>query len=259
MGCEPRQESLIKPSPRRSAMSGARAGCKFVSSTLLASTVLSRAARIAIPVIVLSGVSGVAFAQDATWVGATSDWNTPGNWSPNVVPTGTATFNASTPTSITTSAASTIQTLSFNAPGYTLTPATFSDFSITGSGIQATPTNAPTLDRGGGAGVFFANSSTAGPSFINAFNTGAISFQNTSTAGSATITAGLAGQNLSTDPGGFTGGFVLFRDSSTAADAKITTFWASNIEFQDTSKAGNANNHRPQEWRVHFFRECELC
>ena len=65
MGYEPRQ--LLSLRPRRSATSGARAGCKFVSSTLLASTVLSLAARIAIPVIVLNGVSGVASAQDATW------------------------------------------------------------------------------------------------------------------------------------------------------------------------------------------------
>ena len=99
----------------------------------------------------------------------------------------------------------------------------------------------------------FANSSTAGPSFINAFDTGAISFENTSNAGTATITAGRAGSNSSNDPNGFTGGFVFFRGSSTAADAKITSFWASNIEFQDTSKAGNATITAPLSGGSIFF------
>ena len=99
----------------------------------------------------------------------------------------------------------------------------------------------------------FANSSTAGPAFINAFNTGAIAFQNTSNAGTATITAGLAGSTPISDPIGFTGGFVFFRNSSTAADARITSFWASNIEFQDTSKAGNATITAPPNGGSIFF------
>src|SRR5579863_4710839 len=44
------------------------------------------------------------WAQDATWVGPTSDWNTDSNWSPGAVPTGVATFAGATPTSITFSA-----------------------------------------------------------------------------------------------------------------------------------------------------------
>ena len=116
MECEP----LSSIGPRRSAASLAGAGVKFVSFRLLASTALSLTARIAIPVVVLNGVSAVAFAQDATWVGATSDWNSPSNWNSNSVPTGTATFNPSSPTTITFSAPSTaVQNLSFNAPGYT--------------------------------------------------------------------------------------------------------------------------------------------
>ncbi|HWZ73462.1 MAG TPA: hypothetical protein VN326_18560 [Casimicrobiaceae bacterium] len=110
------------------------------ATAVLATAALNLAARIAIPIIVLSGVSGVAFAQNATWLGTlSSDWNTAGNWNPNVVvPTGIATFNPSTPTSITFSAPSTVQTLAFNAPGYTVN---LRDLTITGNGIQATPTN----------------------------------------------------------------------------------------------------------------------
>ena len=53
----------------------------------------------------------------------------------------------------------------------------------------------------------------------------------------------IAGDMGSTD--GFTAGFVFFRGDSTAADANITTHWASNIEFQDTSRAGNATITAP--------------
>ncbi len=104
------------------------------------------AARIAGPVIILCASHGFAAAQDATWVGATSDWNTPGNWNPNVVPTRTATFNPSTPTSITFSqgsmmAPTTIQTLSFNASGFVfgltpIDPESSVFVAITGVGIQ---------------------------------------------------------------------------------------------------------------------------
>ena len=194
----------------------------------------NHAARIAIPVIVLNGVSGAAFAQDATWVGGiSSDWNTPGNWNPNVVPTGTATFNPSTPTSITFSAPSTVQTLSFNAPGYTLM--SFSGLTITGSGIQATAANAPNFPFPVGQGAAFINSSTAGPASINVFGLGPLDFFNTSNAGTATITAGVAGSNDS-----FNGGFIHFHDNSTADHATITAYVGSNIEFHDASSAGNA-------------------
>ena len=45
-----------------------------------ASAALNLAARIALPVIVLNGVSGVASAQNATWNGPGADWNTSANW-----------------------------------------------------------------------------------------------------------------------------------------------------------------------------------
>ena len=221
------------------------------STAVLASAVLSLAARIAIPVIILNGVSGVAFAQNATWVGTTSDWNTPGNWNPNVVPTVTATFNPSSQTSITFSAPSTtVQNLTFTAPGYTLNVQ--DALTINGSGVTASLANAPTFNVTAPQ-LVFAGSSTAGPAILNAFNTGPIAFEGNSNAGSATIHAGLASSTSITDPNGFTGGFVFFRGTSTAADAKITSFWASNIEFQDTSKAGNATITAPKNGGSIFF------
>ena len=210
---------------------------------------------IAGPVIILCALPGFAFAQ-STWVGTTSDWNTPSNWNPTGVPTGTAIFNPSTPTTlITFSAPSTVQTLSFNAPGYTLdvTGPTFPEaVTISGTGIMASSANFPTFNVTGPE-LSFTSSSTAGPAILNAFNTGPIAFRDSSTAGNATINAGLASSTSINDPIGFTGGFIFFRGSSTAADAKITTYWASNIEFQDTSKAGNAIITAPKSGGSIFF------
>ena len=68
------------------------------ATAVLASAVLSLAARIAIPVIVLNGVSGVAFAQNAKWSGtaASNLWNNAFSWTQGFAPgaTGTATFGA---------------------------------------------------------------------------------------------------------------------------------------------------------------------
>ena len=115
-----------------------------------------------------------------------------------------------------------------------------------------TPANAPTFNVSFPA-LEFSNSSTAGPAILHAFNTGPIAFLNTSNAGTATINSGVAGQTSITDPNGFTGGFVFFRGSSTAANATITSFWASNVEFQDTSKAGNATITAPVSGGSIFF------
>ena len=202
------------------------------------------AARIAGPVIILCALPGFASAQtNATWVGATSDWNTTTNWNPSGPPTGTATFNPSTPTSITFSAPSVVQDLSFNAQGYTFDLGDQS-LIITGSGIQASLPNVPTFNVTFPE-LAFTGSSTAGPAILNSTHTGPIVFLGTSNAGTATITAGIAGQNSISDPNGFTGGFIFFRGGSTAANATITTYWASNIEFQDSSKAGNAKITAP--------------
>ena len=59
-----------------------------------ASAALNLAARIALPVIVLNGVSGVASAQDGLWRALGTDWNTPANWFGGLsrARTGTAAF-----------------------------------------------------------------------------------------------------------------------------------------------------------------------
>ena len=179
------------------------------------------------------------------------------NWSAGV-PTENATFPAATPPAplnspVTFSDDTTVETLNFFAP-YEFELSGVHTLEITGEGIQVpvNPANAPTFNVSSPV-LLFENSSTAGPAILHAFNTGPIAFLNTSTAGTATINSGVAGRNAGNDPFGDTGGFVFFRNDSTAADSKITTFWASNIEFQDTSKAGNATITAPVSGGSIFF------
>ena len=186
-----------------------------------------------------------AWAQnDATWVGPTSDWNTASNWSTGAVPTGVATFAGATPTSITFSANSvtSVGALQFSAPAYTfdLGIGTLTHVNITGSGISANTGDEPTLTVNSQSTVLgaltFTGSSTAGPAIINVIDTANTEFHGMSTAGAATITAGLpVSQNQ-----GFDAGFVTFWDQSTAGSATITALDGSNIEFHDSSNAGTA-------------------
>ena len=205
------------------------------------------AARVALPLIVLNWFGMPAFAQDATWLStpSTSVFNTPSNWIGGVVPTGTATFNTSSQTNITFLAppfTATVQTLMFNAPGYTFALAFPPELLITGSGIAASQaTNFPTFNIPDGD-LHFINMSTAGPAFINVSNLGNVTFNledrstsSSANAGSATITAGVPGNNDD-----FSGGFVEFYGNSTAENATITAYVGSNIEFHDASSAGSA-------------------
>ena len=181
------------------------------------------AARIAIPVIVLNGVPGLASAQtSATWLGVTHDWNDAANWTPgppnSVVPTGTATFdNTVTDRLITFAGPAEVGALQFNGSNYTFdylpgAPA----LTITGFGINPSPGDIPTFNITRDAPMNFRNSSTAGTSVI------------------------FAGLPIAQDPGGFQGGFIKFFNDSTAGNAAITAQSGSNIEFHNSSSAGSA-------------------
>ena len=83
MGCEPRPLSCI--GPRRGATSRARAGCKFVLSTLLAT-------------IALFAASTVSTHAQTNWTGAVSNgWFNAGNWNAGV-PTAATSANIDTVT-----------------------------------------------------------------------------------------------------------------------------------------------------------------
>ena len=178
--------------------------------------------------------SSPAHAQNATWIGTTSDWNTGTNWTPIppgtlTPPTGTAEFGTPGVKTLTLSSTSTVENLVFNVPGYSFN--FIQSLTITGTGITG---NAPSFELPGG-NLQFTNSSTAGPAIIHVFGLGPLNFFDMSNAGHATINAGIAGST-----NGDTGGFVHFLGNSSAANAAITSFFGSNIEFHDTSKAGNA-------------------
>ena len=129
------------------------------------------------------------------------------------------------------------------APAYTFT--INSSFTFQGGGIVNNSSNAPTIVHGGVSFITFANSATAGNanvtnnSFIefddtssagtaNITNNGAVTFAFNSTAGNATILNNGGGSLLS------------FTDSATAASATITTAGFAQTQFSSNSTAGNA-------------------
>jgi hypothetical protein len=171
---------------------------------------------------------GTAYAQNATWIlnPGSSVWNTATNWTPQTVPTGTASFGSSSTTSITFFNPALIGTIQFNAgaPAYSF-DITGETLGLIGAGIVNNSSNAPTFFTAGG-GAEFLNTSTAGnATIIN--NAGTIFFFNTSTAGIATITTN-------------NGGTTNFDNFSAAANATITTNNGGITNFTNFSAAGNA-------------------
>jgi hypothetical protein len=127
---------------------------------------LNLAARIAIPVIVLNGVSGVAFAQNAIWNGPGADWNTAANWLVTVPgPNGTAQFTGTFPKVISTAGVVEVGALQFLAPNYIFINDAGA-IRINGTGVDASLANAPTFNVvstvGATPAIDFNNSSSAG-------------------------------------------------------------------------------------------------
>ncbi len=111
------------------------------------------------------------YAQNATWLRPaprSGDFNTPTNWTPATVPTGTASFGTSNNTALSFSAPTTrIGGWTFNAgaPAYTfinIQPLTF-----TGAGIDVNGGSATITNNARPASCRFFNSSTAGSATIN--------------------------------------------------------------------------------------------
>ena len=170
-----------------------------------------------------------AHAVDGTWVGGTStEWTDGTNWtSTATVPDGTATFTSTGLTTVDSNGLVNVGAVVFtaapNAQAYTVNVNDI--FVVNGAGISNNSTNTQTFNVG--ATMVFTNSSTAsgGSNFVT-YNVsgGAMSFNGTSTAGTAHIT---------------NNGDVEFNDSSTAGTATIVNNAVMN--FNDTSTAGNAN------------------
>jgi autotransporter-associated beta strand protein len=206
--------------------------------------------------------SVAAQAQNATWAGPGGSWSNSTNWSPQTVPTGTATFAGASPL-IAIDGIHSIGTLQFNAgaPAYAFTIGNFDALFLDGVGIVNNSANAPIFSNNGVLG--FVNSSTAGNATINIANTGFVRFLDESKAGNATITndgqlqfsdeskAGNATINITNsgdlrffssstaDHATITNhGDLIFNNSSTAGNATITN--NAGLEFNNSSTAGNA-------------------
>ncbi|HZR61540.1 MAG TPA: autotransporter domain-containing protein [Xanthobacteraceae bacterium] len=214
-----------------------------------------------------------AHAQSATWNGSTPDWNTPTNWTPNTVPTGTATFAATGSASVNNASDPvTIGAINFNAAAQAYTITVEKLLTVNGTGIANNSANAQTFALnvfivGGNPSLMFQNASSAnsGTGTVNYVNAGNIAFNDTSTAGSAhflnsgsliaisfgtlggteTANAGTAviQNGLHSELGNIfaRGENLEFFAHTSAANATITNDGKGFVIFRDQSTAGHAS------------------
>src|SRR5262245_60586123 len=107
-------------------------------------------------------VPNAAHTQDSTWNGATSDWNTPGNWTPTSVPTNTATFSNTGVTNVTISSNTSINMIDFTAaaPAYSFTVQNSATFTIN-SGTSNSSSFFPAFTVNTGAALTIGNGAFA--------------------------------------------------------------------------------------------------
>jgi uncharacterized protein with beta-barrel porin domain len=220
-----------KPSSRHS-------GARSLLALLLATTALFTAP---------------ALAQDANWLlnPGSASLSAPTNWSGGSVPTGTATFGASSTTTLINDNVLTLGGMHFaaDAPAYTISRDDPSflllrRIELTGAGLSAAAGADYTLTLTGSASLEFRNSASSGSVGIHA-NGGLVYFRDTSTAGASRITVTGATayfyDNSSAGTSTMTvNGAVEFHGSSTAANATINSMNNSLIWFRDNASAGSA-------------------
>jgi autotransporter-associated beta strand protein len=183
----------------------------------------------------LAGVSlsaVAAHAQDATWnLNGTGEFNTPSNWTPATVPTGTAFFGVSNQNNVTFSATTTnINSWIFNAGASNYNfiinaPLLTGGINFFGAGIVL---NGGTANIINSSTLGFSSGTAGSATIIN--NAGVVVFSGSSTAGSATIINNFV-PALAQFP-------VQFIGSSTAGNATIIN--NNPLTFQQNSTAGNA-------------------
>ncbi|WP_147151419.1 autotransporter outer membrane beta-barrel domain-containing protein [Reyranella soli] len=179
----------------------------------------------------------LAYGQNGTWLSSpgSSDFNTGSNWSSGTIPTGTATFGASSITTLTQSNGITIGAFQFNAgaPAYTFNVGT-SRIQFTGAGIINNSSNAPTFTFSSvgviSPEIIFDGAGTSAGNAVIINNGGnaiaTLRFRNGATAGNATIT------------GNGPGSSIRFNNAS-LGDATIIANNGSSTNISD-STSGNA-------------------
>lgn len=176
-----------------------------------------------------------AHAADATWNGGNlvdpNEWTEPANWSPTAVPDGTATFtNAGQTTVNNDNGIVVVGTMLFTPSAQAYTFNFNNPVILNGSGIINNSNNLQIVNVSSGNSLVFQNGASAsggggtGGVTINNID-GFVAFQNTSSAGSATI---------------LNAGILTFSDSSTAGAASITNNLGRETDFFDASSAGTA-------------------
>lgn len=171
--------------------------------------------------------AGSAWAADATWSTApgSGDYNTGANWGGGTVPDGTATFGASSITSLSLSQDTTTGAWVFAPGAFDYNFSIDANITLDGAGIVNNSASV-TVTLGSNGYLFFDNASSAGgANLVNATSTSGIYFSDESTAADAHISNN--------------GGLLKFEASSTAANAAITS--SGRIIFDDSSTGGNAS------------------
>ncbi|TQF32844.1 autotransporter domain-containing protein [Bradyrhizobium sp. UNPA324] len=173
-----------------------------------------------------------AHAVDGTWTGGSSDWTNPTNWSSNPsVPNGTATFaNAGSTAVDNNNGAVSIGTIQFANTSQAYTFTIGNPFIVNGTGIiNNDAVNTQNFEVTSGNNLVFQNSSTAsgGAGIVIITNDvgGNVNFIQTGTAGTARL---------------INNGVVTFGNSASAGSATITTNNGATTNFTGAATGGSA-------------------
>ena len=191
-----------------------------------------RAALLASTALVVTAIvsaAGPSRAQDATWLAnpGSNVFNTGTNWDTGSVPTGTAYFGATNTPNLSFmifgGGSRTLGGWTFNAGAadYTFTTNNNNTLTFTGVGIVINGGSATITNNGL---LLFQNSSTAGGATINNTGSGQLQFADSSSAGTAVINNGDS---------------LEFYNTSTAGNANIAN-GTGTLNFYANSSAGNA-------------------
>ena len=173
-----------------------------------------------------------AHALDGTWTGGSSDWTNPANWSSNPgVPDGTATFANSGNTAVdNNNGGISIGTIRFANTSQAYTFTIGNPFTVNATGIINNDTvNTQNFEVTSGNNLVFQNGSTAsgGAGIVIITNDvgGNVKFSQSSTAGTASLA---------------NSGIVTFENSASAGNATITTNNGATTNFTGTATGGSA-------------------
>nr|WP_244521540.1 hypothetical protein [Bradyrhizobium sp. DOA9] len=186
-----------------------------------------------------------AHGVDATWVGGSSDWTDPANWSSNPsVPDGTATFTNTGSTAVdNNNGVVSVGTVAFASISQAYSITIGNPFIINGTGIVNNDTvNTQNFQVTSGNNLVFQNSSTAsgGAGALTITNDagGNVNFIQDSTAGTASLV---------------NNSFVTFEDSSSAGSAQITNNLNGQIDFFTSASAGTATINNAAGASLNFY------